>query len=50
MLKVVQEGNESNRDEPAGGGASLLDEIVRDGTRHAIAPGNCLACTTTLVL
>ena len=31
MLKVVQENNESNRDEPNGAGVSLLDEIVRDG-------------------
>jgi len=33
MLKVVQENNESNRDEPASAGVSLLDEIVRDGAR-----------------
>lgn len=36
MLKVVQEDNESNRDEPASAGVSLLDEIVRDGARQML--------------
>ena len=36
MLKVVQENNESNRDEPASAGVSLLDEIVRDGARQML--------------
>ena len=36
MLKVVQENNESNRDEPDGAGVSLLDEIVRDGARQML--------------
>ncbi len=36
MLKVVQENNESNRDEPNGVGVSLLDEIVRDGARQML--------------
>ena len=36
MLKVVQENNESNRDEPNGAGVSLLDEIVRDGARQML--------------
>jgi len=37
MLKVVQENNESNHDEPNGAGVSLLDEIVRDGARQMLA-------------
>ena len=36
MLKVVQENNESNHDEPNGAGVSLLDEIVRDGARQML--------------
>ena len=36
MLKVVQEYNESNHDEPNGAGVSLLDEIVRDGARQML--------------
>ena len=36
MLKVVQENNESNHDEPNGTGVSLLDEIVRDGARQML--------------
>lgn len=36
MLKVVQEYNESNHDEPNGAGVALLDEIVRDGARQML--------------
>src|SRR5680860_307603 len=36
MLKVVEENNESNHDEPNGAGVSLLDEIVRDGARQML--------------
>ena len=36
MLKVVQENNESNHDEPNVAGVSLLDEIVRDGARQML--------------
>jgi putative transposase len=36
MLKVVQENNESNHDERAAAGVSLLDEIVRDGARQML--------------
>ena len=36
MLKVVQENNESNNDEPNKAGVSLLDEIVRDGARQML--------------
>ena len=37
MLKVVQDNNESNHDEPNTSGGSLLDEIVRDGARQMLA-------------
>ena len=36
MLKVVQENDESNNDEPNKAGVSLLDEIVRDGARQML--------------
>ena len=36
MLKVVQENNQSNHDEPNGARVSLLDEIVRDGARQML--------------
>jgi putative transposase len=36
MLKVVQENNDSNYDERAAAGGSLLDEIVRDGARQML--------------
>ena len=36
MLKVAQENNESNNDEPNKAGVSLLDEIVRDGARQML--------------
>jgi putative transposase len=37
VLKVVQENNESNHEEPTASGGSLLDEIVRDGARQMLA-------------
>ena len=37
MLKIVQENNESNDDTASTDGASLLDEIVRDGARQMLA-------------
>jgi putative transposase len=37
VLKVVQDNNESNHEEPNAGGGSLLDEIVRDGARQMLA-------------
>jgi len=36
VLKVVQENNQSNHDEPNGARVSLLDEIVRDGARQML--------------
>ena len=36
MLKVVHEENES-RDDSAGCGGSLLDQVVRDGARQLLA-------------
>jgi putative transposase len=37
MLKVVQEMQESNENEVSVGGASLLDELVRDAARQMLA-------------
>lgn len=37
MVKMLQENDESNHDEPDAGGASLLDGIVRDGARQMLA-------------
>ena len=37
MLKVVQEGSQSNVHAPAAVGGSLLDELARDGARQMLA-------------
>ena len=37
MLKVAQEGSESNATGVTGAGSSLLDEIVRDGARAMLS-------------
>ena len=37
MLKVVQEGNETNAHTPDAVGGSLLDELVGDGARQMLA-------------
>jgi putative transposase len=37
VLKIVQDNNEPNHDEPNASGGSLLDEIVRDGARQMLA-------------
>jgi transposase-like protein len=37
VLKVVQEGNETNAHTPDAVGGSLLDELVRDGARQMLA-------------
>ncbi len=37
MLKVVQEKQESNENGPGSGGASVLDELVRDAARQMLS-------------
>jgi len=37
VLKVVHEGNETNKHAPAAVGGSLLEELVRDGARQMLA-------------